>query len=143
MRKPELLAPGGGFAAAYQAFEAGADGVYLGLSEFSARRAATNFTLEQLRRILGLARLRGRKVYVTLNTVVREEEMPRVATLCAWLESLGVTGSSCRTSASPRSFAAVSRGSPFTPPRRWPSTMTAGCGLRGKRGSAASSFPAS
>ncbi len=92
MRKPELLAPGGGFAAAYQAFEAGADGVYLGLSEFSARRAATNFTLEQLRRILGLARLRGRKVYVTLNTVVREEEMPRVATLCAWLESLGVDG---------------------------------------------------
>jgi len=92
MSKPELLAPGGSFAAAYQAFEAGADGVYLGLSEFSARKAAANFDLVQLRRILGLARERGGRIYVTLNTVIREDEMPRAASLCAWLESLGVDG---------------------------------------------------
>jgi len=92
MSKPELLAPGGSFAAAYQAFEAGADGVYLGLSEFSARKAATNFDLVQLRRILGLARERGGRIYVTLNTVIREDEMPRAASLCAWLESLGTDG---------------------------------------------------
>jgi putative protease len=92
MKKPELLAPGGSFAAAYQAFDAGADGVYLGLSEFSARKAAANFSLEQLRRILGLARQRGRRIYVALNTVIRQDEMPRVAALCAWLESLRVDG---------------------------------------------------
>lgn len=92
MKTPELLAPGGSFQAACQAFEAGADGVYLGLTEFSARKAAANFSLEQLRRIRELARKRGRRVYVTLNTVIRQDEMPRVASLCAWLESLQVDG---------------------------------------------------
>ncbi len=92
MKKPELLAPGGSFPAACQAFEAGADGVYLGLTEFSARKTAANFSLEQLRRIRGLARQRGRRIYVTLNTVIRGDEMPRVASLCAWLESLQVDG---------------------------------------------------
>src|SRR5208337_1761242 len=76
MKKPELLAPGGSFLAAFYAFEAGADGVYLGLREFSARAAAKNFTLQQLRRIRQLAADRGRKIYITLNTVVRDEEMP-------------------------------------------------------------------
>jgi putative protease len=92
MKKPELLAPAGSFAAASQAFEAGADGVYLGLTEFSARRAAPNFSLEQLKRIRGLAQQRNHKVYVTVNTVIREEEMRRVASLCAWLEFLQVDG---------------------------------------------------
>ena len=92
MRKPELLAPGGSFDAAFQAFEAGADGVYLGLTEFSARKAAANFTLEQLRRIRTLAADRGRRVYVALNTVIRDEEMPRLAQSLAWLEALSVDG---------------------------------------------------
>ena len=92
MKKPELLSPAGSFEAAYQAFEAGADGVYLGLTEFSARKSATNFDLPQLRRILGLARQKGRRIYVTVNTVIREAEMPRVASLCGGLQSLDVDG---------------------------------------------------
>jgi putative protease len=92
MKKPELLAPGGSFAAAFQAFEAGADGVYLGLAEFSARKAAVNFSPEQLRRIRELARQRGRRIYVTLNTVIKEEEMSRAASVCAWLDALEVDG---------------------------------------------------
>jgi len=92
MKKPELLAPGGSFLAAFHAFEAGADGVYLGLREFSARAAAQNFTLGQLRRIRQLAADRGRKIYITLNTVVREEEMPRLRETLAWLEALRVDG---------------------------------------------------
>jgi U32 family peptidase len=92
VKTPELLAPGGSFQAAYQAFEAGADGVYLGLKEFSARKAAQNFSLDQLRRIRQLASSRGRRIYVTLNTVVRDRERSRLMETLAWLESMTVDG---------------------------------------------------
>jgi putative protease len=92
VKTPELLAPGGSFLAALHAFEAGADGVYLGLKEFSARAAAQNFSLDQLRRIRQLAADRGRRVYVAINTVVREEEMARLREVLAWLEALRVDG---------------------------------------------------
>lgn len=92
MGRPELLAPGGSFLAAYHAIAAGADGVYLGLREFSARRAAANFDFEQLARIRGLAGERGRRVYVALNTVVRDGELGRVGELLARLEALAVDG---------------------------------------------------
>jgi putative protease len=92
MKKPELLAPGGSFLAAYYGFQAGADGVYLGMKEFSARQGAANFTPEQLRRILGVARERGGKVYLALNTVVREQELERAAQILFWAESLGLDG---------------------------------------------------
>jgi putative protease len=90
--KPELLAPGGSFLSAYYAFQAGADGVYLGMQEFSARRAAANFTPEQLRRLLGVARGRGGRVYLALNTVVREQELGRAAESLHLAESLGLDG---------------------------------------------------
>jgi U32 family peptidase len=92
MKTPELLAPGGSFLAACYAFEAGADGVYLGLKEFSARAAAQNLSLEQLRRIRQLAADKGRHVYVTINTVIRDEELPRLRGTLAWLEALEVDG---------------------------------------------------
>ncbi len=90
--KPELLAPGGSFLSAYYAFQAGADGVYLGLREFSARKAAANFTPEQLRRLLGVARQRGGKVYLALNTVVREQELSRAAETLYLAQELGLDG---------------------------------------------------
>lgn len=89
---PELLAPGGSFHSALAAFDAGADGVYLGLKEFSARKAAANFTLEQLRRIRALAADRRKRVYVTLNTIVRESEIERLAETLGWLDALAVDG---------------------------------------------------
>jgi putative protease len=92
MHRPELLAPGGSFHAAYHAIEAGADGVYLGLRDFSARKAAANFDFEQLARIRGLAGDRGRRVYVALNTVVRDDEVGRLAETLARLEALAVDG---------------------------------------------------
>ncbi len=92
MRKPELLAPGGSFLSALAAFDAGADGVYLGMKDFSARRAAQNFTFEQLRRIRQLAADKGRRVYVTVNTVVRESEMDALAESLGLLQALAVDG---------------------------------------------------
>ncbi len=78
--------------AAFHAFEAGADGVYLGMREFSARASAQNFTMLQLRRVRQLAADRGRRMYVTVNTVVREEEIPRLREALAWLQALRVDG---------------------------------------------------
>ena len=92
MKKPELLAPAGSFMAAFHAFEAGADAVYLGMREFSARASAQNFSFAQLRRVRQLAADRGRRMYVAINTVVREDEMPRLREALAWLEAMHVDG---------------------------------------------------
>jgi len=92
VKKPELLAPAGSFMAAFHAFQAGADGVYLGMQEFSARASAQNFSLVQLRRVRQLAADQGRRMYVTINTVVREEEIPRLRESLGWLEALQVDG---------------------------------------------------
>ncbi len=89
-RLPELLAPGGSFLSALAAFDAGADGVYLGMREFSARKAAVNFSLDQLRRIRGLAADRGKRIAVTVNTVVRDAELGRLADTLGWLDALAV-----------------------------------------------------
>ena len=71
----ELLAPAGNFETALAAFEAGADAVYCGLTEFSARAFADNFTLEDLKNLLRYCRGDRKKVYVTFNTVVDEDNI--------------------------------------------------------------------
>lgn len=73
--KTELLSPAGDLESAYSAFYFGADAVYLGLRHFSARAEATNFSPEELDEITAYAHANGKKVYVTLNTLIREEEM--------------------------------------------------------------------
>ena len=70
-KKPELLAPAGSLEAFFAAMEKGADAVYAGLSEFSARAKAKNFSLPQMEKITAYAHSLGRKVYVTLNTLVK------------------------------------------------------------------------
>ena len=88
--KPELLAPGRQLPLRRTTpFRPGPTGVYLGMQEFSARKAAANFTLEQLRRLLGVARERGGRVYLALNTVVREQELPRAAEILYLAEEPG------------------------------------------------------
>ena len=73
--KPELLAPAGNREAFEAAIAAGADAVYLGAGEFNARRNADNFEPEDLRAACRDAHLRGRKVYLTANTLVMPGEM--------------------------------------------------------------------
>ncbi len=70
----ELLAPAGDFKTALTAFEAGADAVYCGLTEFSARAFAVNFTLDDLRNLLRYSRAHGKKAHVTFNTVIDEDD---------------------------------------------------------------------
>ena len=72
----ELLAPAGDERSAYAALRAGADAVYLGLTRFSAREGAENFCISALEKLSREAHLLGAKVYVALNTLVKDEELP-------------------------------------------------------------------
>ncbi|MDA3835704.1 MAG: U32 family peptidase, partial [Spirochaetales bacterium] len=74
----ELMAPAGSFQSAVQAFEHGADAVYAGLQQFSARNAAVNFSFDELRRVKEYAHRRGKFLYIALNTVILDEELEKV-----------------------------------------------------------------
>ena len=76
MQKQELLAPAGDVEAGYAALYYGADAVYLGLSKFSARATAVNFDEPTLNEVTAYAHHLKRKVYVALNTVLQESELP-------------------------------------------------------------------
>ena len=75
-RTPELLAPAGGREAAYAALQHGADAVYLGLKEFSARADAVNFTPEEAGEVAAYAHGLSprRRVFVAVNTLVLDAE---------------------------------------------------------------------
>ncbi|MCR4575445.1 MAG: U32 family peptidase [Lentisphaeria bacterium] len=87
----ELLAPAGNLEAGVAAFKYGADAVYLGLQNFSARADADNFSFDDLATLLGLAHNNPewpRKVYVAVNTLVREKELPELIDTLARLRDL-------------------------------------------------------
>lgn len=68
---PEIMAPAGDRDSFLAALAAGADAIYLGLKHFSARMQAQNFSISELARLTNLARDRGVKVYVAMNTLVK------------------------------------------------------------------------
>lgn len=72
---PELLAPAGGPEPFYAALTAGADAIYCGMGSFNARRKANNFTDEAFQAACRAAHLAGSRVYVTVNVVIKDEEM--------------------------------------------------------------------
>lgn len=74
----EILAPCGSPEALEAALNSGADAVYLGLSSFSARRNAANFTLAEFAEGVRNAHRLGVRVYVTLNTLVFDDELPQL-----------------------------------------------------------------
>lgn len=74
--KPELLAPAGDFDSLKAAINNGADAVYLGLDGFNARATAQNFNKETIFDAVRLAHLYGVKVYIALNTLVSNSEIP-------------------------------------------------------------------
>lgn len=75
MNKVELLAPAGNFDALKGVIKAGADAVYLGGTLYSARAYADNFTQEEICEGIHLAHVFGRRVYLTVNTLVKEREL--------------------------------------------------------------------
>ncbi|MBS4882919.1 MAG: U32 family peptidase [Peptoniphilus harei] len=88
--KYELLAPAGDMAALKAAVSAGANAVYLGYDEFSARAKAKNFNKEELREAINYAHLRDVKIYVTFNILIADFEIKRAMERVKMLYDLGV-----------------------------------------------------
>ena len=74
-KKPELLAPAGSIESVTAAINAGADAIYLGGKKFGARAYAKNFDSEELLKALDICHLHGVKVYLTINTMLKEKEL--------------------------------------------------------------------
>jgi U32 family peptidase len=79
MRKiPELLAPAGSMDAVIAAVQCGADAIYCGLHRFSARATAVNFSMAEMTEVIRYCHQFGVKVYITVNTLINDEDMDEV-----------------------------------------------------------------
>ncbi len=90
--KIEVLAPAGNPAALKAAVFAGADAVYMGGALFSARANAVNFSREEMAEAVRFARERNVRVYVTVNTLLKDDELSEALDFCAYLCALPVDG---------------------------------------------------
>ena len=88
----ELLAPAGNLEAFIAAISNGCDAVYLGMQKFGARAYSSNFDLETLEEAINYAHLRDVKVYVTMNTIVFENELEEMKKLLHSLNDIKVDG---------------------------------------------------
>ncbi len=88
----ELLSPAGSPEAVIAAVQNGADAVYMGLGNFNARRGAKNFTDEEFERAVRYCRIRGCKVYVTLNTLVNDREVEAALQTARLVSEVGADG---------------------------------------------------
>ncbi len=88
--KKELLSPAGNYESFLAAVENGADAVYLAGVSFGARAYAENFTNEQLKKVIALGHLYGVKVYVTMNTMIKEKEVESFLQQVSFLYQNGV-----------------------------------------------------
>lgn len=86
----ELLSPAGGWEAMVAAVQNGADAVYMGFGGLNARRSARNFTDEEFREAVAYCHLRRVKVYLTLNTLVTDRELPAAAEALKKASDMGV-----------------------------------------------------
>jgi putative protease len=87
---PELLAPAGSPEAFLAAVNAGADAVYLSGKQFGARKFAPNFSNNEIEEAVMYAHARGVRVYVTVNTLVHDKELPGAMEYLVNLYSIGV-----------------------------------------------------
>lgn len=85
----EILAPAGDEKCAYAAINAGADAIYLGLSAFSARSSAENFGYDALEKLIARAHLFGVKIYVAMNTLVKDSELEEFVKTAVKAHNLG------------------------------------------------------
>ncbi len=90
MKKPELLAPAGDFERMKWAFMYGADAVYLGGPAFGLRANAINFTMDELKEAVEYAHSINKKIYVTVNIILHNEEAEKVSEYLKKLEKIKV-----------------------------------------------------
>ena len=90
--KVELLAPAGNYDAFLGALNAGADAVYLGGGRFGARAYADNFDDDQIVRTLHVAHFYGKKIYLTVNTLLKEQELAELTAFLTPFYEAGLDG---------------------------------------------------
>lgn len=90
MSRPELLAPAGSPEALRAAVQNGADAVYLGWGSFNARQGAKNFSAGEFAEALSYCHVRGVRVFLTLNTLLTDQELPQALETAAQACRLGV-----------------------------------------------------
>ena len=90
MRIPELLAPVGSMDYLKVAINAGASAVYLSGKDYGARKYAQNFTLDEINEAVNTAHLHNVKVYVTVNTLIKQDELEDVMNYLSNLYAIGV-----------------------------------------------------
>jgi len=88
----ELLAPAGNIEALKAAISNGCDAIYLGMNKFGARAYSDNFDIDSLREAIVYAHLRNVKIYVTMNTIIFEDEISDMKNLMHKLNEIGVDG---------------------------------------------------
>ena len=88
----ELLAPAGNMEALKAAISNGCDAIYLGIQKFGARAYSSNFDFESLKEAVAYAHLRDVKIYVTMNTIVFENEVEEMKDQMNQLNEIGVDG---------------------------------------------------
>jgi len=92
MKKPELLAPAGGMPQLIAAVENGADAVYLGGPSFNARMQAGNFDENTFAEAVRYAHVRGVKIYVTMNTLLTDDDLPAAWEAAKQMYAAGADG---------------------------------------------------
>ena len=88
----EILSPAGNFSMLEAAVRSGADAVYLGLKDFSARRNAENFSDEELERAIEYCHIRGVRVYLALNTLIKDAELELAFSSAQFAYNKGIDG---------------------------------------------------
>ena len=88
----ELLAPAGSMDALKAAISNGCDAIYLGMQKFGARAYSSNFDFEALKEAVAYAHLRQVKIYVTMNTIIFENEIEEMKAQMHQLNEIGVDG---------------------------------------------------
>ena len=88
----ELLAPAGSLESFFAAIENGADAVFCGLTSFSARAKAKNFSLREIGQLSAYAHSQKKKIYVALNTLIKDREFPLLIEILQELERVSVDG---------------------------------------------------
>ncbi len=92
MKKAEILAPVGNIDMLYAGLAAGADSFYLALDDFGARAYAENFNLDNIEEIIDYIHLFDKKVFVTMNTLIKDSEMDKALYYAQKLYEYGVDG---------------------------------------------------
>ncbi len=89
---PELLAPAGSVAAFYAAIHAGADAVYLGAPDFNARAYSDRLDAATLSSLISYAHMQARRVYVAMNTLLSDKELPAFLHAAREIRDMGADG---------------------------------------------------